>query len=119
MAAVSFDEHSMAIALDIVRRARMINARYGPGAAGVYVNRMRPVIAALAPALAIRKYDAATDFADVLLALDAAVESANDAEREMIENLRLIRSASAATRYATAASPVMAALGTVGISPTR
>ena len=109
----------MAIALDMVRRARMINARYGPGAAGVYVDRMRPAIAALAPALDIRRYDAATDFADMLLAVDAAVESANDAEREMIENLSLFRSAAAATQYATAASPVMAALGAVGTCPNR
>ena len=118
MAAVSFDEHSVAIALDMVRRARMINARYGPGAAGVYVDRMRPVISALAPALDIRRTMRPRISPTCCLPLTLR-SSANDAEREMIENLSLFRSAAAATEYATAASPVMAALGAVGTCPNR
>ena len=110
MAAVGFEAHRRAIALDIVRTAIIMNKSYGGAAAYEYLSALRPVLCALAPTLEINPRTVTATFADLMLAASAAFETAIEAEKELIENLALFPSADSATAYAASASATMKAL---------
>lgn len=119
-ATVSATEHADAIFVDIIERSESISRKFGPCARTQYLLALEPVMKALSEITyeqTVRVIPGTgemdSEFGDVFIGADAALDTISDAEAELYENYLHFRERDAAVSYAATMNPVLVAMNGV------